>query len=87
VITLGVVSQMVVKASFSESDVVALQVGQTATITLPGTGDKTYPAKVTQVAELGTVSNRLVTYEVLITFDEVPAGLLVGQSANVTVPA
>jgi HlyD family secretion protein len=78
VITLGVVSQMVVKASFSESDVVALSLGQTASITLPGGGDTAYPGKVT---------NRLVTYDVLITFDEVPAGLLVGQSANVTVPA
>lgn len=87
VITLGVVSTMLVKASFSESDVVAVSVGQTASVTLPGTGSKTYAAKVSQVAQVGTVTNRLVTYEVLIAFDVVPDGLLVGQSANVTVPA
>jgi HlyD family secretion protein len=87
VITLGVVSTMVVKASFSEADVVALSVGESATVALPGRKDQTYTAKITQIAETGTVTNNLVTYAVILTFDQVPDGILVGQSANVTVSA
>jgi len=86
VITVGVVSTMVVKASFSEADVVSLTLGQTANVTLPG-NDATYTAKVTQIAQTGTTSSNLVTYAVLLTFDKVPDGILVGQSANVTVSA
>jgi HlyD family secretion protein len=87
VITLGVVSTMVVVASFSEADVVALKVGQSASVVLPGRSDETFTAKITQIAETGTVSNNLVTYAVTLTFDQVPQGILVGQSANVTVTA
>jgi multidrug resistance efflux pump len=87
VITLGVVSTMVVKASFSEADVVALTVGESATVALPGHKDETFTAKITQIAETGTVSDNLVTYAVILTFDKVPDGILVGQSANVTVAA
>jgi multidrug resistance efflux pump len=87
VITIGVVSTMVVKASFSEADVVSLTVGQSATVTLPGRGDATFTAKITQIAETATVSDNLVTYAVILTFDKVPDGILVGQSANVTVTA
>jgi multidrug resistance efflux pump len=86
VITLGVVSTMVVKASFSEADIVSLTLGQTANVTLPG-NDTTYSAKITQIAQTGTTSSNLVTYTVLLTFDKVPDGILVGQSANVTVSA
>lgn len=87
VITLGVVSTMVVKASFSEADVVSLAVGESATVALPGRSGQTFTAKITQIAETGTVSNNLVTYAVILTFDQVPDGILVGQSANVTVTA
>jgi len=87
VISLGVVSTMVVKASFSEADAVALTVGESATITLPGRSGETFTAKITQIAETGTISDNLVTYAVILTFDQVPDGILVGQSANVTVTA
>jgi HlyD family secretion protein len=87
VIILGVVSTMVVKASFSEADVVGLTVGEQATVALPGRSDQTYTAKITQIAETATVSDNLVTYAVILTFDTVPDGILVGQSANVTVAA
>jgi HlyD family secretion protein len=87
VISLGVVSTMVVKASFSEADAVALTVGESATITLPGRSGETVTAKITQIAETGTISDNLVTYAVILTFDQVPDGILVGQSANVTVTA
>lgn len=85
VISLGVVSTMVVQASFSEADVVALTVGQNASVSLPGIDGQSFTAKITQIAETGTTTNNLVTYAVVLTFDTVPSGVLVGQSANVTV--
>jgi multidrug resistance efflux pump len=86
VISIGVVSTMVVKASFSEADVVALTMGQSANVTLPG-HDGTYTAKITEIAQTGVTSSNLVTYAVVLTFDKVPDGILIGQSANVTVSA
>ncbi|NUR50826.1 MAG: HlyD family efflux transporter periplasmic adaptor subunit [Hamadaea sp.] len=86
VISIGVVSTMVVKASFSEADVVSLTMGQSATVTLPG-HDGEFTAKITEIAQTGVTSSNLVTYSVVLTFDTVPDGILIGQSANVTVSA
>ncbi|MEV6968057.1 HlyD family efflux transporter periplasmic adaptor subunit [Hamadaea sp. NPDC051192] len=86
VISIGVVSTMVVKASFSEADIVSLTMGQSATVTLPG-HDGEYTAKITEIAQTGVTSSNLVTYTVVLTFDKVPDGILIGQSANVTVSA
>jgi multidrug resistance efflux pump len=86
VMIIGVVSTMVVRASFSEADVVSLAIGESAGVVLPGR-DETFTAKITQIAETGTISDNLVTYDVILTFDRVPDGILVGQSANVTVAA
>jgi HlyD family secretion protein len=87
VVTVGVVSTMVVRASFSEADVVSLTIGESATVVLPGRSGETFTAKITQIAETGTISNNLVAYDVILTFEQVPTGILVGQSANVTVAA
>jgi len=40
---------------------------------------------VSQIDPAGTVTNRLVRYGVVIAFDQVPADLLLGQSATVVV--
>jgi HlyD family secretion protein len=83
-IVLGDLQDTEVQAQFSEADVASLAVGQPATITLP---DQTAPVtgKVSQISPAGTVSGRLVRYGVLIAFDQAPADLLLGQSANVAV--
>ncbi len=76
-------SSLAVSAQFSEADVGRLAVGQAAAITLPDHGQPV-PGKVSQIDPAGTVSNRLVRYGVMIAFDQVPADLLLGQSATVT---
>ena len=73
-----------VAAQFSEADVGRLAVGQIASITLPD-GATSCAGKVSQIDPAGTVTNRLVRYGVVIAFDAVPADLLLGQSATVTV--
>jgi multidrug efflux pump subunit AcrA (membrane-fusion protein) len=84
-IVLGGVSDTEVTALFTETDVAHLAVGQPATITLPDNPATPLTGKVSQVSPAGTVSGRLVRYPVMIAFDQVPANLLYGQSANVVV--
>jgi multidrug resistance efflux pump len=83
-VVLGEISTLAITAQFSEADVGRLAVGQVASITLPDR-DQPLAGSVSQIDPAGTVSNRLVRYGVEIAFDQVPADLLLGQSATVTV--
>ena len=74
-----------VQAEFSEADVAAIKIGQKAGVTLANHPGKSYPATVTQIDPAGTASGQLVRFGVELTFTSVPAGLLLGQSANVAV--
>ena len=84
-IILAAVEKMMVEAAFAEADAVSLAVGQPAQVKLASHPGQTFPVTVTQVAALGTVSNRLVRYTVLLAFDSPPADLLIGQSATAQV--
>ncbi|MDI1461783.1 biotin/lipoyl-binding protein [Catellatospora sp. KI3] len=84
-ITLGVVEQMMVQAQFAEADAVTLAVGQQATVTLANRPGETLPMTVSQTAATSTSSGSLVRYEVLLSFDGSPEGLLIGQSATAAV--
>ncbi|WFE25853.1 efflux RND transporter periplasmic adaptor subunit [Solwaraspora sp. WMMD791] len=84
-IELAAVAEMQVTASFPEADAARLAVGQPAVVTLPTRPDAEFPARVGQLDPVGTVDGQLVRYGVLIDFDEVPADLLVGQSASVRI--
>ena len=85
VITLAGTGDVVVKAQFTEAEVAHLKLGQVARITLPDNASAKYDGKVIQIDPAGTVSNRLVRYAALISFDKVPDTLLYGQSATVAV--
>lgn len=85
VITLAGTGDVVVKAQFTEAEVAHLKLGQAARITLPDNASAKYDGKVIQIDPAGTVSNRLVRYAALISFDKVPDTLLYGQSATVAV--
>lgn len=83
-VTVGSTQDTQVQAQFSEADVASLAVGQSAAITLASrTG--TFTGKVSQINPAGTASGQLVRYTVMIAFDNPPADLLYGQSANVVV--
>jgi multidrug efflux pump subunit AcrA (membrane-fusion protein) len=83
-VVLGDVANLTVRAQFSEADVGRLAVGQISTIALPDRAAE-FSGKVSQIDPAGTVSSKLVRYGVVIAFDSVPADLLLGQSATVTV--
>ncbi len=69
------------EAQFSEADVAAVAVGQSATVTLADHPGVTYQAKVTEVDPAGTASGQLVRYGVQLEFTKPPSDLLLGQSA------
>ncbi|MEV4507670.1 HlyD family efflux transporter periplasmic adaptor subunit [Dactylosporangium sp. NPDC049525] len=85
VITLAGTGDVVVKAQFTEAEVAHLKLDQVARITLPDNASAKYDGKVIQIDPAGTVSNRLVRYAALVSFDKVPDTLLYGQSATVAV--
>ncbi|WP_406675514.1 efflux RND transporter periplasmic adaptor subunit [Nonomuraea sp. N2-4H] len=84
-ITLGDLDELQVRAMVTESDVNRLKVGQKAAITLATRAGERYAGTVTAIAPAATVSGRLVQYGVTLAFDKPPSGLMLGQTASVTI--
>ncbi|MBT2233018.1 efflux RND transporter periplasmic adaptor subunit [Nonomuraea sp. NEAU-A123] len=84
-ISLGDLNELQVDAMVTESDVNKLKLGQEANITLATRGSEKYAGKVTRIAPTATVSDKLVRYSVTLAFDKPPRGLMLGQTASVSV--
>ena len=84
-ITLADVYDMQISAAFPEADADRLAVRQSAVVSLADQTGKTFKATVVQVDPTGTSDGTMVRYGVLLSFDEAPEDLLVGQSAAVRV--
>ncbi|WP_430790932.1 efflux RND transporter periplasmic adaptor subunit [Actinoplanes sp. G11-F43] len=84
-ITLADVYDMQIGASFPEADADRLAVAQKAVVTLADRAGETFAATVVQVDPVGTSDGTLTRFGVLLSFDEAPKELLVGQSAGVRV--
>jgi multidrug efflux pump subunit AcrA (membrane-fusion protein) len=63
--------QKYAQATFNETDVVNIRVGQKATITFDALPDLTLTGKVSEVDPVGTVSQGVVSYNVQIALDDV----------------
>jgi macrolide-specific efflux system membrane fusion protein len=77
-------SDMIVTASFSETDASKLKVGQHATVTFDALGT-TVRARVSSVDLTSSVSNNVVRYGVTLEMARRPAGIRPGQTASVQV--
>ncbi|MGA5760140.1 efflux RND transporter periplasmic adaptor subunit [Nonomuraea bangladeshensis] len=84
-ISLGDLDELQVQAMVTESDVNRLQLGQQAAITLATRPGERHTGTVTAIAPTATRDGQLVRYSVTLAFDEPPAGLMLGQTASVTV--
>ncbi|WP_067500829.1 efflux RND transporter periplasmic adaptor subunit [Actinoplanes sp. TFC3] len=84
-ISLADVYDMQVSADFPEADAGALAARQKATIALANRTGDDLGATVVQVDPVGTSDGTMVRYGVLLSFDDPPTDLLVGQSAAVRV--
>ncbi|GAA0458103.1 permease [Actinoplanes capillaceus] len=84
-VTLADVFDMQISADFPEADADRLAVAQKAVITLADRAGETFDATVVQVDPVGTSDGTLTRFGVVLSFDDAPDELLVGQSANVRV--
>jgi HlyD family secretion protein len=84
-ITLADVYDMQISADFPEADADHLEVTQKAVITLADRPGTTFDATVVQVDPVGTSDGTLTRFGVVLSFNDAPDELLVGQSANVRV--
>jgi multidrug efflux pump subunit AcrA (membrane-fusion protein) len=84
-ITLADVYDMQISADFPEADADHLEVRQSAVITLADRAGEAFDATVVQVDPVGTSDGTLTRFGVVLSFDDAPEELLVGQSAGVRV--
>ncbi|MDW5323709.1 efflux RND transporter periplasmic adaptor subunit [Plantactinospora sp. KLBMP9567] len=84
-VTLADVAGMQVAADVPEAYAGRLKIGQSATVTLANRPNDEFAARVVRIDPVGAADGNLVRYGVVLAFEEVPAELLVGQSANVRV--
>lgn len=85
VVTIADTAQDTVTTEVPESEVAALTVGQSATVTFPAATGQSATAKVTAIAPVGTSSNGLVEFPVTVTLSGVPSGVRYGETADVSV--
>jgi membrane fusion protein, macrolide-specific efflux system len=76
---------MQVTASFAEADATKLKAGQAATVTWAALASATAPAKVATIAPTATTANNVNSYAVVVSLDQLPAGIRIGQTVTVTV--
>jgi len=75
-----------VAASVAEADLPSLKVGQTANVTMTASG-LTASGKVTQITPAGTggASGGVVSYPILVSLPQPPAGTASGMSASISI--
>lgn len=85
VIALAQLDQLVVETTdLSELDIAAVEVGQLATVYIEAL-DKDFPGVVTAIAPVSDTLGGDVVFKVTVQFEEQPAGLLWGMSADVEI--
>ena len=84
-IVISDVAQLQVKTTdLSERDVVKVQVGAPATVSIEALGQE-FAGKVLSISPLSSTLGGDVVYEVTINFDKQPEGALAGMTADVTI--
>jgi RND family efflux transporter MFP subunit len=84
-VTIGDLAEPQIQAMFSQTEVAKLKIGQDTEVTLPTRQGTSYGGTVTHIDAAATTTGTLVQYGVMIAFNEVPKGLLLGQTATVQV--
>lgn len=77
-------SSMKVKVAIDELDIAKIKQGQKAEITFGAIKDKTYEGKVESIAEVGTSTNNVTTYDVVVSISN-PSNIKIGMNASVNI--
>jgi macrolide-specific efflux system membrane fusion protein len=83
--TLLDLEQMVVEVGFPEADAGKVAAGQPVTLTIDSLAGQRLTGTVQSVDTVSTVVSNVVTYNAVVAFDSVPAGVKPGMTANVSV--
>lgn len=86
VLTVVNMNSLRVKVAVDELDIAKVKVGQTAEIQVGAIKDKTFQGQVISVAQTGTSSNNVTTYDVVVSITN-PADIKLGMNANVSIVA
>ncbi|MDR1152571.1 MAG: HlyD family efflux transporter periplasmic adaptor subunit [Bifidobacteriaceae bacterium] len=84
-ITVQEVAALEVSGSFAEADAAALRVGQRAAMTFPALPGSAVPGWVTWISPTPSTTGGVVTYEAMVTLEEIPPTIRLGQTATVVV--
>jgi len=84
VVTVTDMSTLKVNVSVDELDITSVKAGQTATITFDALTGKTFTGSVESIAQSGTTSNNVTTYDVVVSISK-PTGIRLSMNANVTI--
>jgi len=85
--TLLDLDHMVVKVGFPEADAGKIAAGQAVTMTIDSLAGQRPTGTVASIDTVSTVVSNVVTYNAVVAFDSVPAGVKPGMTANVSVIA
>jgi macrolide-specific efflux system membrane fusion protein len=84
-IELADLASMQVSASFAEADATKLKAGQAATIAWAALAGATAQGRVTSIAPTATTSNNVNSYAVVVSIDDLPEGIRIGQTVTAVV--
>ncbi|GKU28356.1 efflux RND transporter periplasmic adaptor subunit [Clostridium folliculivorans] len=84
VLTIVDMSSIKIKLSVDELDIEKVKAGQTATLKFDAIKDKNYEGTVETVAAVGTTSNNVTSYDVVVGIKD-PTGIKLGMNGNVTI--
>ncbi|MCM8712056.1 efflux RND transporter periplasmic adaptor subunit [Clostridium sp. SYSU_GA19001] len=84
VLTVVDMSSIKVKVSVDELDITKVKLGQKAEVKFDAIKDKTYEGTVESIAQTGTTSNNVTTYDVVVGIAN-PEGIKLGMNANVNI--
>lgn len=82
--TIAPDGQVCVSVSVNETDILSLEVGQTAEITISSLGEEKYPGRVTEISRMGTSLSGVTAYSAVVTLDKT-AQMLSGMTASVDI--
>ncbi|PJI08037.1 MULTISPECIES: efflux RND transporter periplasmic adaptor subunit [Clostridium] len=84
-ITIADTSSLKVNLSVDELDISKVQVGQKADIKFDAISGKTYSGTVQTISQLGTTTNNVTTYSVVVNVDNADSAIKLGMNANVNI--
>ncbi|GFP75259.1 efflux RND transporter periplasmic adaptor subunit [Clostridium fungisolvens] len=84
ILTIVDMSSIKIKLSVDELDIEKVKAGQTATVKFDAIKDKSFEGTVETVAAVGTTSNNVTTYDVVVGIKD-PTGIKLGMNGNVTI--